>query len=187
MAMNHLAPRIRQIPATENPLSADVFIIEGDTRCYVFDVGSNDEAFSAIAALDKPLTVILSHFHRDHTANMSRLTPEKVLAGARTCKYVDNATLVDAPLTIRDGVEIVVQPCVSPHAPGCLIATVDGEYTFIGDLHYARPGTGQGEAKGMLNALKTLDTRYFVVSHAPGSPLVEKSALLQSVKAYFAL
>lgn len=183
--MNQLASRIRQIPSTPDPLSSDAFIIEGDTRCYVFDVGSSDTAFAAIAALDKPVTVILSHFHRDHTGNMSRLSPAETLAGARTMKYIAQGTLVDAPLTIRDGVEIVVRPCVSPHAPGCLIATVDSTYTFIGDLHYARPGTGQGEAKGMLNVLKSLDTQYFVVSHAEGSPLVEKAALLRKIREYY--
>ena len=185
--MIQLAKKVCQIPAAKDPLSADVFIIEGDTRYYVFDVGCNDEAFEVLSTLDKPMTVILSHFHRDHIGNMARLAPDKVLAGARTCKYVDNATLVETPLIIRDGVEIVVQPCVSPHAPGCLIATVDGEYTFFGDLYYARPGTGQGEAKGMLNVLKTLNTRYFVVSHAQGNPLVEKAALLREIKAYFEL
>lgn len=185
--MQIISRRFCQIPAVSEPLSSDVFIIEGSEKYYVFDVGSSDAAFEAISALDKPVTVILSHFHRDHSANMSRITPAETLAGARTMKYITGGALVDAPLTIRDGVEIVVRPCVSPHAPGCLIATVDGEYTFIGDLHYARPGTGHGEAKGMLNALKTLDTRYFVVSHAQGSPLVEKDALLQEVKAYFNL
>ena len=183
--MNRIAPRICQIPASDEPLSADVFIIEGDERYYVFDVGSNDEAYAALSALDKPMTVILSHFHRDHTGNMCRLSPAQTFAGARTCKYVDNATLVDAPLTIRDGVEIIVRPCVSPHAPGCLIATVDGMYTFLGDLHYARPGTGQGEEKGMLNVLKTVQTQYFVPSHREETPLVEKAVLLKEIKEYF--
>ena len=178
-------PRIRRIPAGEEPLSADVFIIEGDARCYVFDVGANDEAYAAISALEKPVWVILSHFHRDHIGNMARLAPEKVLAGARTCKYVPGATQLDAPLTIRDGVEIIVRPCVSPHAPGCLIATVDGMYTFLGDLHYARLGTGQGEAKGMLNVLKTVQTQYFVPSHRKETPLVERAVLLKEIKEYF--
>lgn len=185
--MIHLAPRIHHIPAASEPLSADVFIIEGDKQYYVFDVGSNDEAFEAVSALDKPVTVILSHFHRDHTGNMSRLNPAQTFAGARTMKYITGGSLVDAPLTIRDGVEIVVQPCVSPHAPGCLIATVDGEYTFIGDLHYARPGTGQGEAKGMLNLLKQVRTRYFVPSHQEGNPLMEREAFLRAVRAQFHL
>lgn len=185
--MIHLTQKIRRIPDVSEPLSADVFVIDGDTRYYVFDVGCTDEAFEALSALDKPVTVILSHFHRDHIGNMERLATSQTFAGARTMKYISGGTLVDAPLTIRDGVEIIVQPCVSPHAPGCLIATVDGEYTFVGDLHYARPGTGQGEAKGMLNVLKKLDTRYFVVSHAQGSPLVEKDSFLKSVKEYFKL
>ena len=185
--MEPIAPRIRRIPAVDAPLSADAFIIAGDARYYVFDVGASDAAHAAISALDKPVWVILSHFHADHIANMARLSPEKILAGARTCKYVHGATLVDAPLVIRDGVEILVQPCVSPHAPGCLIATVDGEVTLLGDLAYARPGVGQGEAKGMLNVLKTLDTQYFIPSHVKGDPLQEKSVFLRDVKAYFAL
>ena len=185
--LKEIAPRIRQLPAVEAPLSADVFVIEGDRQYYLFDVGSSDAAYDAIMALDKPVTVILSHFHQDHTANMRRLSPVQTLAGARTMKYIAGGTLVDAPLTIRDGVTIDVRPCVSPHAPGCLIATVDGEYTLIGDLTYARPGTGQGEAKGMLNVLKSLDTKYFVPSHVAGCPLVKKSAFLQDVRAYFSL
>lgn len=102
-------------------------------------------------------------------------------------KYIACGTLVDAPMVIHDGVTIEVQPCVSPHAPGCLIATVNGEYTFIGDLTYARPGMGQGEARGMLNRLSRVDTRYFVVSHRAEHPLVEKAALLRDMKEYFQL
>ena len=185
--MTRLTDRILRVPAVDEPLSSDAFIIRGDSRYFVFDVGASDAAHAAISALVGPVTVILSHFHADHIANMARLSPAEVLAGARTCKYVPGATLVDAPLLIRDGVEILVQPCVSPHAPGCLIATVDGEVTLIGDLSYARPGVGQGEAKGMLNLLKALDTQFFVPSHVKGNPLQEKSAFLRDVKTYFAL
>lgn len=185
--MEQFHPRIRQIPAEDEPLSADVFIISGDEGEYVFDVGSSDAAYEAIASLEKPVTVILSHFHRDHTENMRRLQVAQTLAGVRTMKYIPAGTLVDAPLIIRDGVTIEVRPCVSPHAPGCLIATVDGTYTFIGDLYYARPGTGQGEARGMYNVLRQLDTKYFVVSHEKGSPLVKKDELLRMVKEYFQL
>lgn len=185
--MEQFHPRIRQIPAEDEPLSADAFIISGDERAYVFDVGSSDAAYEAIASLMKPVTVILSHFHRDHTGNMGRVNAAQTLAGARTLKYIPDGTLVDAPLTIRDGVTIEVRPCVSPHAPGCLIATVDGTYTLIGDLYYARPGTGQGEARGMYNVLRQLDTKYFVVSHERGCPLVEKDELLRIIKEYYQL
>lgn len=187
MKLEQIAPRIWRVPPEEEPLSSDAFIIEGDERYYVYDVGASEAAFAAIAALDKPVTAILSHFHRDHTANLSRLTPADTLVGARTRKQLGLGTLVDAPLIIRDGVEIVVQPCVSPHAPGCLIATVNGTHTLIGDLHYARPGKGQGEAKGMLNALKSLPTAFFIVSHAQGCPVVAKDVLLRETGVYFGI
>lgn len=185
--MRQIAPRIWQVPAEREPLSSDAFIIAGDARYYVFDVGASDTAYEAIAALDRPVTVILSHFHRDHTANLSRLSPETVLVGARTRRQLGTGTLVDAPLVLRDGVTIEVRPCVSPHAPGCLIATVDGDCTLIGDLHYARPGTGQGEAKGMLNVLKRLETQSFIVSHAEGSPFVDKADLIRDIGVYFGI
>ena len=185
--MEQIAPRIWRIPPEAEPLSSDAFIIEGDARYYVFDVGAGDAACEAIAALDKPVTVILSHFHRDHTANLARLFPAEVLVGARTRRQLGLGTLVDAPRMIRDGVCIDVRPCVSPHAPGCLIATVDGEFTLVGDLHYARPGTGQGEAKGMLNALKQVQTRYFIPSHMEGSPIVDRDVFFDEIRVYFGI
>lgn len=182
-----IAPGILRVLPEEEPLSSDAFIIEGEARYYVFDVGASDAAYDAIRALDKPVMAIISHFHRDHTANLPRLTLDEVLVGARSRKQLGIGTLVDAPVCIRDGVEIVVQPCVSPHAPGCLIATVGGRYTLIGDLHYARPGVGQGEAKGMLNALKRLSTECFIVSHAKGNPIVARDDLLRGIRVYYGM
>ena len=187
MPLEVIAPGIERILPQREPLSSDAFIIRGDSRYYVFDVGASDAAFEALSALDKPVTVILSHFHRDHTANLSRLSPDEVLVGARTRKQLSLGTLVDAPVTIHDGVTIMVQPCVSPHAPGCLIATVNGAYTLIGDLHYARPGTGQGEAKGMLNVLRRLETEWFVVSHEEGNPLISRENLLNEIRGYYGI
>lgn len=185
--IERITPRILRVSPVDEPLSSDAFIIEGDARYYVYDVGASEEAYEVISALDKPMAVILSHFHRDHTANMARLPPAETLVGARTRRQLGLGTLVDASVTIRDGVEIVVQPCVSPHAPGCLIATVDGTHTLIGDLHYAQPDKGQGEAKGMRNVLRALRTQFFVVSHAQGSPLVSRDVLLKEIEGYYGI
>ena len=183
--MRRIAEGVWQVPGVAEPLSADSFIIEGAARYYVYDVGASDAAYDAIAALDKPVTVILSHFHRDHTANLSRLSPETVLVGARTRRQLGTGTLVDAPLVIRDGVTIEVQPCVSPHAPGCLIATVNGRLTFIGDLAYGHPDAGQGEARGMLRALKGVRTQAFVVSHAQEETLISRDVFLAQTAEHF--
>lgn len=185
--IERIAPRILRVPPVDEPLSSDCFIIEGDTQYYVYDVGASEAAYAAIAALDKPVTVILSHFHRDHTANMARVCLKHTLVGARTRKQLGLGTLVDAPVTICDGVEIVVQPCVSPHAPGCLIATVDGVYTLVGDLHYAHPGKGQGEVRGMYNQLRRLPTQQFIGSHVTGSPLVSREEMLAQIKVGYGL
>jgi len=184
--MESLAPRIFHIPPTRDPLSADAFILAGDARYYVFDVGHSDDAYAAIAALDKPVTVILSHFHADHTGNIHRLSPAEILVGARTRKYIGAGTLVDAPLTIEDGITLTVQPCVSPHAPGSLILTMDDTYTFLGDAPYgARPGAGPGEATGMLRVLQRLRTQYFIPSHRPDRLFREKDEFLREIGAYF--
>lgn len=188
--MTHLeavAPRIFRVPPVWEPLSSEAFIIKGDTRYYVYDVGASEAAFAAISALDMPVTAILSHFHRDHTDNMARLDVAETLVGARTRRQLGSGTLVEVPVTIRDGVEIVVQPCVSPHAPGCLIATVDSRVTLIGDLHYAVPGKGQGEARGMLNVLKRLRTQYFAASHMKGNPLAAREDMLENIMVHFGM
>ncbi len=179
-------PRIRRIPPVEEPLSADAFLIEGDACTYVYDVGASDAACEAIAALQKPVTAIISHFHRDHTANLARLTPYALYVGARTRRQLGQGSVVEDPLHIEDGVRLDIRPCVSPHAPGSLILTVDDTYTFIGDLSYARPGTGQGEARGMYNALRALNTQYFIPSHVAGDPVIPKTDFLRDLKAYFA-
>ena len=178
--MEQIAERIFRIPPQQEPLSSDVFIMEGDERFYVFDAGSSDAAFEAVQGLKKPVTFILSHFHRDHTANLSRLEGA-VLGGARTCKYLGRGTRVDAPLTIRDGVFLLVQPCVSPHAPGCLILTVDDTYTLLGDLTYAQPGAGAGERVGMLRTLRAVKTQWFVESHGERFAPVERNAFLKEI------
>lgn len=173
-----LHPAIRRVPPRAEPLSSDVFLMEGDSRYYVFDAGNSDAACEAIRSLPKPVTFILSHFHRDHTGNLSRLEGE-ILGGARTCKTLGRGTRVDAPLLIEDGIRLLVQPCVSPHAPGCLILTVDEQLTFLGDLPYAQPGKGSGEMTGMLRTLQGIKTEAFVLSHGETFRAISKAELLE--------
>jgi quercetin dioxygenase-like cupin family protein len=116
----------------------------------------------------------------DHTGNLSRLEGE-MLGGARTCKALGRGTRVDAPLLIEDGIRLLVQPCVSPHAPGCLILTVDEQLTFLGDLPYAQPGKGSGEMTGMLRTLQGVKTEAFVLSHGETFRAIPKAELLESL------
>lgn len=184
--LERIAPRILRVPPEGEPLSSDAFIIEGDTHYYVYDVGASEAAYAAISALDKPVIVILSHFHQDHTANMARLTPAETLVGARTRRKLSLGTRVDQPQIIQDGVTIEVRNCVSPHCPGCLIAKVDGAYTLIGDLYYGRRDRCLGEQRDMLKVLERWNTEYFIVSHAE-TPVYERQEMLDEIRQYFGI
>ena len=64
--MNAIGKRIKHVPSTNDPLSADVYLIEGDKYCYIYDVGNNENSLHYINQLGKEKVVILSHFHKDH-------------------------------------------------------------------------------------------------------------------------
>ena len=68
--MNAIGNKIRYLSATNDPLSADVYLIDGDKYCYVYDVGNDDRSLQYINQLSKEKVIILSHHHKDHTGNI---------------------------------------------------------------------------------------------------------------------
>jgi glyoxylase-like metal-dependent hydrolase (beta-lactamase superfamily II) len=78
---------ISYIKASDNPLSADVVLVEGLEYLYIFDVGNNEQVAEYINSLPKKKRVILSHFHTDHIGNIGRVAWETVFFGANTEKY----------------------------------------------------------------------------------------------------
>ena len=82
--------RISYIKASNEPLSADVIIVEGDRYTYLFDVGNKDEVADYLTRLPMPKKVILSHFHPDHMGNIGKIPFDTVYAGANTEKYFQN-------------------------------------------------------------------------------------------------
>ena len=90
MGVINITDRISYIKATKLPLSSDVFIIEGDECVYLYDVGCNEENLNYINSINKPVKVILSHFHPDHTGNLDKITADTVYGGKATKKYFPN-------------------------------------------------------------------------------------------------
>lgn len=173
------------IPAVSEPLSADVFVIEGVRQTYIFDVGCNEESFQLLDRQSKEKTIILSHFHKDHTGNLNRLTYKNLYVGDLTFKRIGRGTVINDELAIQDGAELVIQSCPSPHTPGSLILTVNHEYTLLADLYFTKPDYDRIQAQAMLEVLRHLDTKFFLVSHQQGSPVFEKSALIEELTNYF--
>ena len=70
--MIKLDKNIEYLPAEDNPLSADVYIIYGEKRNFIIDTGSNDEAYKLIKNIDNK-TIVITHFHADHIGNLKRI------------------------------------------------------------------------------------------------------------------
>lgn len=83
----NITEQISYIKASDNPLSADVILVEGQEYLYVFDVGNNEQVAEYINAIPKKKRVILSHFHTDHMGNIGRVSWDNVYFGANTEKY----------------------------------------------------------------------------------------------------
>lgn len=176
------------LPATEAPLSADVGLVRTEGGVWIFDVGSTPEAAAAINGLPGKKRVVLSHFHPDHTGNLSRVEYDQLYAGAFTCKKIGSGTAVTQELFLPDGVRVF--PIPSAHAKGCLGLEYDG-YAFLGDAVYpAVKGPGKlvynvSLLAQQIQVLSALKAERFLISHK--KPFVHpKAAVLAWLKGIYA-
>lgn len=82
-----ITEQISYIKASDNPLSADVILVDGQEYLYVFDMGNNEQVAEYLNAIPKKKRIILSHFHTDHMGNIGRVDWESVYFGTNTEKY----------------------------------------------------------------------------------------------------
>lgn len=147
---------ISYIPSCEHPISSDVVIIKGQTRTYVFDVGSTVECLDYLHQMTDDKVIIVSHFHGDHTwwltkhregdegvesgdkisLNYEPVKCSKIYAGAYSTKHIPEAEAVRERITIEDGVKLDLIPLPSSHCKGALALMVNDEYLFLGDATY---------------------------------------------------
>ena len=163
-----LTDRIHYLQMSNDPLSADVIAVRGDSAWWIFDVGACDEAARFINELPRIFAdhgaaesstnlaknVVISHFHRDHLLNVQRmcggeisLDIDALYVGAYTSKTFGEIegvakNVVMEPLSFDDGVQIHILPMPNSHAKGSLALIVD-DYVFLGDATY--PMVGHGE------------------------------------------
>lgn len=134
---------ISYIPATNEPLSADVGIIKGDKYIWLFDVGNDITVANQINEINGIKNVIISHFHADHMGNLQYVNYEKVFGGGYTINKISSGITVTENTTINDGVEITLFPIPSTHSKGCVGLQVNNEYAFVGDATYATRKNGK--------------------------------------------
>lgn len=183
--MNLITDRIKYLPATSDPLSADVYFIVGDKYCYIYDVGNNDHSLHCINQTDKEKVIILSHYHKDHVGNIEHIVAHSLYVGKKTYETIGKGQIVEKTFSITDGVKIDVIPCPSPHTDGSLIINVDNEYTIIADLFFTRPPFDVSKAMMMIETLKSVETKYYVVSHQEDEKVISKEQFITELIEHF--
>ena len=183
--MKVIAEKIKYLPSVNNPLSADVYFVEGDTHCYIYDVGNNEDSLHQINQIKKDKTIILSHYHRDHIGNIDDIKYCNLYVGKKTYHTIGKGEIVEDLLTIQAGIKIEIIHCASPHTDGSLIVNIDNEYTLIADLYFTRHPFDKEKVMKMLNSLEAIDTKYFVISHQEDVSVVPKEKLIAELLEYF--
>lgn len=167
MIIHEISDKISYIPATENPLSADIGIIRDGGQIWLYDVGNGA---AAIDCLSGSFQVVLSHFHQDHTGNLKKLDIQNLYVSGETRRHVGGGILVTQTLFLG---AMHLFPIPSSHCKGCLGLEVDETYAFVGDALYCKSKNGEYFYNAQLlrdeiAVLKKLKAPYLLVSHHPG-------------------
>lgn len=133
MQLLNLTENISYIPASEEPFSADVVFIKAEECTWIFDVGTTEEIADYINSIEGPKKVVISHFHPDHTQNLSRIRCDEFFCGKETFKHTGAGTVVDCEFVSGD---VKIGPVPNSHAKGSLFLET-GNYIFTGDATYA--------------------------------------------------
>lgn len=185
-----ISERISYWKAIENPLSADIGVVEGEQYIWVFDAGDGEEAYECIQSLSKPMNLVVSHFHKDHIGNVGRLNYINLYQGAHTLKYTHAGEVVRGDIWMEDGVKIHLFELPSSHAKGCVGMEVGEEYAFLGDAIYCSMKNGKPAYNANLLAvqikvLHSLKAKYFLLSHRECFAC-EKEVVVRQLEAIYA-
>ena len=178
---------IKRIEMSENPLSADVFFVQGREYTYIVDVGSNDASYEAVKAIPKK-KIIITHFHADHAENLRRLKPadEDLYVGDYTAKYYGGGTVIKEPMHIEDGVFMDIFPLPSSHAKGSLTIVVNKSVILLGDGCYSNnKGYNVSLLHDMIEILKAAEFTTAIKSHE--SKEYSKEELIEELETIYSL
>lgn len=167
MLIQQISDKISYIPATEDPLSADIGIIRESGQTWLYDVGDGAAAIDGLTGI---FQVVLSHFHQDHTGNLQKLHIQNLYVSDETQRHTGIGTVVNGDLYFG---ALHLFPLPSSHCKGCLGLEVEGRYAFVGDALYCKTKNGAYTfsvqlVHDLLAVLKRLTAPDLLVSHFPG-------------------
>jgi len=127
-----ISERISVIPGTENPLSADVGVIQTPSGCWLYDVGNGA---TVAHALPPCIGVVLSHFHPDHVGNIGQIRTAPILLSNETQKHLHRGRVLQNEARFEH-LHAFLLP--SSHAKGCVALEVEDTFVFVGDALYGK-------------------------------------------------
>lgn len=162
----NLGSNLSYIECSDNPLSADIGIVETENGTWLYDVGNNP---SKLVGLDDKYNIVLSHFHADHIGALKCVQAKEIYSGKFTYDHIKCGNIVNCDLYI-DGLHIF--PIPSSHAKGC-VGLETGDYAFVGDAIYSKVDAthyiyNAQLLKSEIAVLKSLKASKLLVSHYPG-------------------
>lgn len=167
MQKHVLAENISYIECSDNPLSADIGLIETGSGKWLFDVGNNPDLLNELP--DKA-NIVISHFHADHMGNMAGIKSDNIYLSKFSYDHLKRGIIIKDDIYIEN-LHIFLLP--SSHAKGCVCLEVDEKYTFVGDALYCKRDKdyliyNSQLLKEEINKLKSLKSQYLLVSHHSG-------------------
>jgi len=176
---------IKYIESSENPLSANVFIIKGINNNYIFDVGSNKYSREYINKIDDRI-IIISHFHTDHMENLKFFYNDinNLYIGDYTYKILGYGNVIKDKYEINDGINLKIISIPNSHAKGSLCLIINNEYLLIGDsLDGNRNGLNVSLLYDEIKLLKELDYKYILTSH--NDIIYKKEEVIKELEYYY--
>lgn len=183
MGIVRISDKIRCIEASDDPLSADIGIIDSEDGVWLYDVGNGAES---ISSLKSEYNVVLSHFHTDHTGNIGRIRARCIYSSRETREHIHDGVTVDGELRVGEMRIFTLPSC---HAKGCLGLEVGEMYAFVGDALYCRVRDGfciynAQLLRDEIKVLEALRAPYLLVSHLKGMIREKADALDELRKIY---
>ena len=160
--------QISYLPSTRKPISSEVVFIKGSDCTWIFDTGLTKDAAEAINSIEGKKKVVISHWHPDHTLNLSKIKYDELYVSKNTKKYVLRGTVIEKD---TDFVEVKICTLPSSHAKGCL-CLLAGDYAFMGDGTYCKERKGNHTynvqlLQAEIEVLEKIPCRFVCLAHDP--------------------
>lgn len=142
MELIRINDRISYIDSIDEPLSANVIIIDAGSSSWIYDVGNSPSVSDYLNTLPGSKNLVFSHFHPDHIGGLSDVSYDSLYVSNNTHKYTNTGNIVSGTFCVNDLIDISIHTFPSSHAKGCL-ALLAMNYLFVGDALYGSYKNGK--------------------------------------------